>query len=141
MSWTGSDTVRPSAKFDITVEPQYLPADSDPGQGVFSFAYFVTIRNVGEVTAQLMARHWIIEDAGGGREDVRGLWVVGQQPLLRPGEFFAYNSSARIRSPIGSMHGRYILITEDADIVEAPIPQFSLRAEVSGLDPGRSLLH
>ena len=141
MSWTGSDIVRPSAKFDITVEPQYLPADSAPDQGVFSFAYFVTIRNVGEVTAQLMARHWIIEDAGGGREDVRGLGVVGQQPLLRPGEFFAYNSSARLRSPIGSMHGRYIFITEDADIVEAPIPPFSLRAEVSGRDPGRSLLH
>lgn len=139
--WTGSDAMAATPRFEITVEPQYLPADSVPEQRIFTFAYFVTIRNIGQATAQLVARHWVIEDASGGLDEVRGLGVVGQQPLLRPGEFFAYNSTARIRSPIGSMHGRYLFVTEDAEAVNAPIPLFSLRAEGSGSDPGRGVLH
>ena len=116
-------------KFDVSVVPQFLPEQSDPASGVYTFAYFVTIKNVGNIAGQLMARHWVIEDAKGNHQEVKGLGVVGQQPLLQPGESFTYNSGTQIKSPVGSMHGTYICIAEDATVFEAQIPVFSLRAD------------
>ncbi len=116
-------------KFDVSVVPQFIPEQSDPGADVYTFAYFVTIKNVGNIAAQLMGRHWVIEDAKGNHQEVKGLGVVGQQPLLQPGESFTYNSGTQIKSPVGSMHGTYICIAEDATVFEAQIPVFSLRAD------------
>lgn len=116
-------------KFDVSVVPQFLPEQSDPASGVYTFAYFVTIKNVGKIAGQLMARHWVIEDAKGNHQEVKGLGVVGQQPLLQPGESFTYNSGTQIKSPVGSMHGTYKCIAEDATVFEAQIPVFSLRAD------------
>lgn len=118
-----------SPKFDVSVIPQFLPEQSDPEAGIYSFAYFVTIKNVGDITAQLLGRHWVIEDAKGNHQEVKGLGVVGEQPLLKPGETFTYNSGTQIESPVGSMHGTYFCIAEDTTLFEAQIPVFSLRAE------------
>ena len=119
----------PAPKFDVSVVPQFLPEQSDPPSGVYTFAYVVTIKNVGDIAAQLMGRHWIIEDAKGNHQEVKGLGVVGQQPLLQPGERFTYNSGTQIHSPVGSMHGTYVCIADDATVFEAQIPVFSFRAD------------
>ena len=89
-------------------------------------AYTVTIRNTGDITAQLIARHWVVVDADGHREDVRGLAVVGHQPLLAPGEQFEYTSWTRISTQHGQMHGTYYCMTERADAFEAAVPEFQL---------------
>ena len=113
-------------EFSCSVSVQYLPEQSQPPGGPFAFAYTVTIRNSGDVTAQLVARHWIITDARGQREDVRGLAVVGHQPLLKPGEQFEYTSGTRIATAHGQMRGTFFCITEDAHSFEAPVPEFQL---------------
>ena len=84
--------------FSVQVEPRYLPEQSAPDQGVWSFAYTITIANVGEVPAQLVARHWIVTNERGEIEEIKGLGVVGQQPLLKPGESFEYTSGCRLRT-------------------------------------------
>jgi ApaG protein len=112
--------------FTCTVRVQYLDDQSQPPEGPFAFGYTVTIRNTGDVTAQLVARHWVITDAHGATEEVRGLAVVGHQPLLRPGESFEYGSGTRIGTPHGSMRGTYFCITEDAHWFEAEVPEFQL---------------
>ena len=123
----------PSARLEnsirISVKTQFLPEESSQDDQIYSFAYTVTIRNEGKQPVQLVARHWLIDDAKGQRQEVRGLGVVGHQPLLRPGESFEYTSGARLGSPVGSMQGSYFLITEDAHWFEAPIAIFSLQAE------------
>jgi ApaG protein len=95
------------AKYEMSckVVPQFLPEQSAPEQAVHTFAYTVTVTNTGSVAAQLISRHWIICDARGLREEVQGLGVVGQQPLLRPGESFEYTSGCRLRTPSGTMPG------------------------------------
>ena len=105
---------------------QYLPEQSQPPEGPFAFAYTVTIRNSGNITAQLVARHWIVTDAGGHREDVRGLAVVGHQPVLKPGEHFEYTSWTRVATPHGSMKGTFFCMTEDAHPFDSPVPEFQL---------------
>lgn len=105
---------------------QYIAEQSHPPDGPFAFAYTVTIRNTGDITAQLVARHWIVTDADGNGEDVRGLAVVGHQPLLKPGENFEYTSGTRIPTPHGSMKGTFFCMTEDAHPFEAAIPEFQL---------------
>ena len=123
----------PSARLEdsirISVKTQFLPEESSQDDQIYSFAYTVTIRNEGPLPVQLVARHWLIDDAKGQRQEVRGLGVVGHQTLLRPGESFEYTSGARLGSPVGSMQGSYFLITEDAHWFEAPIAIFSLQAE------------
>jgi ApaG protein len=114
------------AQFTCTVAVEYLPEQSSPPAGPFAYAYTVTIRNTGEVTAQLVARRWQIEDAAGHVEEVRGLAVVGHQPVLKPGESFEYTSWTRIATPRGMMSGTYYCMTEDAQAFEAPIPPFAL---------------
>jgi ApaG protein len=113
-------------EFTCEVRVQYLPEQSNPPDGPFGFAYTVVIRNSGSVTAQLIARHWIITDATGHTEEVRGLAVVGHQPLLKPGESFEYTSWVRIATPHGQMRGTYLCMTEDAHPFDAPVPAFEL---------------
>jgi ApaG protein len=116
----------PRPEFTCDVRVQYLAEQSEPPEGPFAFAYTVTIRNTGDVTAQLVARHWVITDAAGQSEEVRGLAVVGHQPLLKPGERFEYTSWTRIATPHGQMRGTYFCMTEDARPFDAPIPEFEL---------------
>ena len=113
-------------EFTCDVRVQYLAEQSQPPDGPFAFAYTVTIRNSGDVTAQLVARHWVITDAHGHQEEVRGLAVVGHQPLLKPGESFEYTSWTRIATPHGQMRGTYLCMTEDARPFDAEIPEFQL---------------
>ena len=115
-----------SPEFTCEVKVQYLPDQSQPPDGPFAFAYTVTIRNSGDVTAQLVARQWLITDAHGQQEEVRGLAVVGHQPLLKPGERFEYTSWTRIATPHGSMKGTLFCMTEDAHPFDAAVPEFAL---------------
>lgn len=113
-------------EFTCEVKVQYLADQSAPPDGPFAFAYTITIRNTGGVAAQLVARHWVITDATGHVEEVRGLAVVGHQPLLQPGEAFEYTSGTHIATPHGSMRGTYFCMTEDAHPFDAPVPEFAL---------------
>ena len=97
----------PTYQFSCEVLPRYLPEQSEPENQLFAFSYTVTITNTGEVAAQLIARHWFISDANGHSDEVKGLGVVGHQPLLRPGESFQYSSASRLRTATGTMHGQY----------------------------------
>jgi ApaG protein len=116
----------PKPEFTSSVAVRPLPEQSDPSKGRYAFAYTVTIRNTGDVTAQLIARHWIITDADGHTEEVRGLAVVGHQPTLKPGEQFEYTSWTRIGTPHGTMRGTFFCMTEDAHSFDAPVPEFGL---------------
>jgi ApaG protein len=113
-------------EFTCEVRVQYLPEQSHPPEGPFAFAYTVTIRNTGSITAQLVARHWVVTNANGEQEDVRGLAVVGHQPLLKPGEQFEYTSWTRIDTPQGKMQGTFFCMTEQAHPFEAAVPEFVL---------------
>ncbi|MDE2397398.1 MAG: Co2+/Mg2+ efflux protein ApaG [Burkholderiales bacterium] len=113
-------------EFECSVRVQYLPEQSQPPDGPFAFAYTVTVRNSGDVKAQLVARQWLVTDAAGKVEEVRGLAVVGHQPLLAPGETFEYSSWTRIETPHGTMRGTYFCMTEDARPFEAAVPEFQL---------------
>lgn len=115
---------RPEFTCDVRVQP--LPEQSSPPDGPYAFAYTVTIRNSGDVTAQLVARHWVIDDANGHREEVRGLAVVGHQPLLEPGEQFEYTSWTQLATPQGSMRGTFFCMTDQARPFDAPVPEFAL---------------
>jgi ApaG protein len=112
--------------FKVEVQPQFLPDQSAPAQGVYSFAYTITISNSGEVPAQLISRHWIITDETGRVEEVKGLGVVGQQPLLKPGDSFEYTSGCRLRTASGTMRGSYFCVAEDGERFEVEIPAFAL---------------
>ena len=118
----------PTYQISCEVLPQYLPEQSDPSHKVFTFSYTVTITNTGDVPTQLIARHWFISDASGHNEEVKGLGVVGHQPLLKPGESFQYTSGSRLRTATGTMHGSYFCVAEDATRFEAQIPMFVLEA-------------
>ena len=112
----------------VTVSTQYLEDQSDPDAGHYFFAYNVTLRNTGAVAAQLLSRHWLITDAEGKTEEVRGLGVIGRQPLLQPGEFFEYTSGCPLTTPVGTMQGSYQMLAEDGVRFEAEIPEFILAA-------------
>ena len=116
------------AAYEITVSvrTQYLPDQSDPDRAKFVFAYAVTIKNTGQIAAQLISRHWIITDASNHVEQVRGLGLVGHQPLLQPGEQFEYTSGTSLATPQGSMTGTYFCVAEDGEQFEAKIPEFVL---------------
>ena len=125
----------PKYQFRVEVQPQYLPEQSAPEQGIYGFSYTITITNTGEVAAQLISRHWIITDATNHVEEVKGLGVVGHQPLLKPGEAFEYTSGCRLRTPSGTMHGSYFCVAEDGERFEVQIPAFVLD------DGARRVLH
>jgi len=116
----------PRPELTSTVAVRHLPEQSDPQAGQHAFAYTITIRNSGDITAQLIARHWIITDANGHVEEVRGLAVVGHQPLLKPGETFEYTSWVRLATPHGTMRGTFFCMTEDARPFDAPVHEFGL---------------
>ena len=128
----------PNYQFKVDVEPQYLPDQSVPEQNLYSFAYTITVTNTGDIPAQLISRHWIIGNAQGQTEEVKGLGVVGHQPLLKPGESFQYTSGTRLRTPSGLMRGHFFCVAEDAERFEAEVPAFVLDALGSGA-PGRVL--
>ena len=122
----------------IDVLPQYVAEQSDPLNDVFAFAYTITVTNKGRVSAQLIARHWIIQNDRGHTEEVKGLGVVGQQPLLPPGASFQYTSGCRLQTASGTMHGSFFFVAEDGHRFDVPIDTFVL--ETSGLGaPGRIL--
>ena len=111
-------------EFRCSVKLQHLPEQSPQGQQ--AFAYTIHITNTGDITAQLVARHWVITDATGHVDEVRGLAVVGHQPVLKPGEEFEYTSWTRIGTAHGTMRGTFFCMTEDARPFETPIPEFVL---------------
>jgi len=113
-------------EINIVVRTVYLPEQSDETMDRYVFAYTITIANTGMVAAQLISRHWIIEDGGDNSQEVRGLGVVGEQPLLKPGDSFEYTSGTAISSPVGSMKGSYQMIAEDGLRFDASIPEFTL---------------
>ena len=117
-----------SKNYEVAVSTQtaYLADQSDESANRYVFAYTITIRNAGSVAAQLISRHWIITDAQGIVQEVRGLGVVGAQPLLQPGESFEYTSGASIATPVGTMRGTYQMVAADGTRFEANIPQFTL---------------
>ncbi len=117
-----------SRKYEIAVAAvtQYLEEQSDPSNERYVFSYTITIRNTGNVAAQLISRHWIITDAEGHVQEVRGLGVVGHQPFLKPGESFEYTSGCALATPVGTMQGSYQMTAEDGTQFEAPIAEFTL---------------
>jgi ApaG protein len=110
----------------INVNTAYLDEQSDPSADRYVFAYTITIANTGTVAAQLISRHWIITDAENVTQEVKGLGVVGEQPLLRPGESFEYTSGTAMATPVGTMHGSYQMVAEDGNKFDAEIPVFTL---------------
>ena len=122
----------------IDALPQYVADQSNPLQDVFAFAYTITVTNTGTVPVQLISRHWVIQDERGHTEEVKGLGVVGQQPLLRPGESFQYSSGCRLRAPSGTMHGSFFFVAEDGHRFDVSIATFVLESSDSAL-AGRTL--
>ncbi|QDQ25250.1 Co2+/Mg2+ efflux protein ApaG [Chitinimonas arctica] len=117
-----------SRKYDITVtvQTQYLAEQSDEDANRHVFAYHISIVNTGSVAAQLLTRHWIISEADGKTQEVRGQGVVGEQPQLKPGEAFAYTSGVALSSPVGTMHGSYQFRADDGQSFDAPVESFVL---------------
>ena len=113
-------------EMQVSVESTFVPEQSDPASRSYFFAYTVKITKTGQHPAQLISRHWIILDGNNDVQEVRGLGVVGQQPLLAPGESFEYTSGCPLVTPVGSMHGTYLCVGEDGRPFEAVIPEFVL---------------
>ncbi len=113
-----------NAKISVRVEVKYMEQQSRPENYVFSYRVF--LQNIGTITAQVIARHWTISNAHAQTVQMHGLGVVGEQPVLQPGEKHEYVSSAAISTPAGSMRGNYLCITENAELFNAPIPEFTL---------------
>ena len=111
---------------DVHVESHYSPDHSEPARQEWFFLYTVVITNRGTSTVQLMNRHWVITNATGDVEEVRGPGVVGRQPVLRPGESFEYTSGCPLKTPFGSMRGTYEMVTEDGEMFLAEIAAFAL---------------
>jgi ApaG protein len=112
--------------FLVSVETAFLPDQSSPDDNKYAFSYSVTIRNIGSISAQLISRHWIITDANNQVQEVKGLGVVGAQPLLQPNQVFEYTSGTLLATPIGSMRGIYKIVAEDGTFFDAVIESFTL---------------
>ena len=117
-----------SKKYEITVKAvaDFIPDQSDAGADRYTFAYTITITNTGNVAAQLISSHWVITDANNQVQEVRGLGVVGEQPLLKPGESFEYTSGTVIATPVGIMRGSYQMVAEDGVHFDAMVEEFTL---------------
>ncbi|HTV79639.1 MAG TPA: Co2+/Mg2+ efflux protein ApaG [Steroidobacteraceae bacterium] len=113
-------------RITVDVKTSYLAEQSDPDEPRFVFTYTITIRNDGDSAARLMRRHWLITDANGKVQEVRGDGVVGEQPHLKPGQGFRYSSAAIIETPVGVMQGSYQMIADDGRAFDAPIAPFRL---------------
>ena len=112
----------------VTVDTVYIEDQSDPETDRYVFAYTITIENSGSITARLLNRHWIITDASGQVQEVKGEGVVGEQPILQPGGTFRYTSAAMIETPVGTMTGAYEMVADDGVRFDAEIPAFKLSA-------------
>ena len=110
----------------VTVETEFLPDQSDLERNRYAFAYHIKIVNTGNVAAQLISRHWVIDAFNGEQQEVRGLGVVGAQPLLQPGQLFEYTSGTVLTTPNGKMHGSYQMVADDGTAFEVAVPAFSL---------------
>ena len=128
-------------QFQVVVVPNYLAEQSSPQQGLYVFSYTITISNVGVVPAQLISRTWNVNDANGHTERIKGLGVIGQQPLLKPGQSFEYTSGTRLRTPTGTMHGSFFCVAEDGEKFDVDIPMFVLDALSSNGASGKRTLH
>jgi ApaG protein len=117
-----------SRRYEIAVvtKSTYVADQSDPAKNQYVFAYTITLTNTGDITAQLISRHWYITDGDHRVQEVKGLGVIGQQPVLKPGESFEYSSGASIPTPVGTMRGTYHMVAEDGTNFEAPIAPFTL---------------
>jgi len=116
----------PDSGIDIQVSTQYLQQQSDPARSSYAFAYTISITNLREHPVRLLSRHWIITDQNNKIEEVKGSGVVGQQPLLGPGQSYRYSSGAVIATETGDMHGSYTMQASNGDLFDAPIPLFVL---------------
>jgi ApaG protein len=112
--------------FKVSVQTTYLPDQSNPEDNQYTFAYTVTIANTGNISAQLISRHWIITDANNHVQEVKGLGVVGVQPLLAPGQQYEYTSGTQLATPVGAMRGTYQIVAEDGNFFDAVIEPFTL---------------
>ncbi|MGN2242426.1 Co2+/Mg2+ efflux protein ApaG [Frateuria sp. GZRR33] len=117
---------KPSYTIDVQVETRFVPDQSKPHDNRYVFAYTVTLHNAGDVPARLLTRHWVITDANGKVEEVRGEGVVGDQPWMRPGDRYQYSSGAVLDTAVGTMRGSYQMLADDGTRFEAPIPPFTL---------------
>jgi len=113
-------------KLEVGVETTYIDDQSDPDADRYVFAYTITISNTGSTPAKLLNRHWLITDANGKIQEVRGEGVVGEQPHLKPGEVFRYTSGTVIETPVGTMEGEYEMLGDDGQAFLAPVDRFSL---------------
>ncbi|GAA3986255.1 Co2+/Mg2+ efflux protein ApaG [Comamonas faecalis] len=116
------------SRFEAHVRPRFLADQSSPADGVYAFAYTIRITNTGNQAAQLIARHWVVRDARGRVQEVRGLGVVGQQPLLQPGETFEYTSGCQLQTASGSMQGSYLCVSSEGETFDCPVAAFVLDA-------------
>lgn len=110
----------------VEAEAEFVASQSEPENGRFVFAYHVTVTNTGSVAARLLSRHWVITNGTGDTQEVRGDGVIGEQPLLAPGQEFRYTSGSVLETPVGSMHGSYHMQAEDGHFFNTPIPAFTL---------------
>ena len=122
--------MEPLQEITVNVNPEYLKDQSDPAQDQYVFAYTVQMQNTGNIPARLLTRHWIITDAEGKTQEVRGPGVVGEHPRLQPGERYEYTSGAILPTPVGSMMGSYQMRDDEGGLFDAVIPAFTLSAEV-----------
>lgn len=116
----------PRYQIDVNVVSRYLPEQSQPEQNRYAFAYRVTIHNNGLLPAQLLSRHWLITDGDGHVQEVRGPGVIGQQPLIEPGQSHSYDSGTLLSTQVGTMQGSYQMQAEDGHPFDAPIAPFRL---------------
>ena len=118
-------------EIEVTVEPNFLPERSSAENRQFFWSYTVVITNAGAETVQLKTRHWVITDASGHRQEVRGEGVVGEEPVLGPGEKFEYTSGVPLPTASGFMAGRYQMVTDSGEPFEIDVPAFSLDSSES----------
>lgn len=111
---------------EVVVVTEYLPHQSEPQKQQFAFAYHITVNNRGDKAAQLVSRHWIITDGNDVTQEVQGLGVVGEQPMINPGESYRYTSGVILETEIGTMSGTYHMLSETGVAFDAPIPTFLL---------------
>jgi len=115
------------ASIDVAVEPRYIEKESVPEEGRYVFAYTITISNLGTAPATLRSRHWLITDANGGQQEVRGAGVVGEEPCIEPHTGFRYTSAAVIATAVGTMQGSYRFEAQDGGFFDVPIEVFTLQ--------------
>lgn len=119
-------TRKPPYDIEVSVDTRFVDDQSAPAENRYVFAYTITLHNAGAVPARLLARHWVITDANGKVQEVRGDGVVGEQPWMRPGDAYQYTSGAVLETAVGTMRGSYQMLADDGTRFDAPIPQFTL---------------